>query len=257
MDFFAELSITGCDPGADAEASAKTIAHHEVTHLKPAQRPADLRSYYDRFVEALGTPVDIAEDYAAGGAPTGERWAEIRFDADIDNEVAFRYSSNAQPLHTDESYVSSPAGIMLFYCVHRAPSGGETIYVSGRQLVDWLGSTEPELLHRLRATDVRYAKASDYKHRPIIVIDDDGRVDLNYNYFCADPDQSAEARRLNERFHQLLGDEIPTELVQDVGLDPGEAVAWHDDRVLHGRRAFAATKTDDRLIWKTGVVLDA
>lgn len=255
MGFFAEINITGSDPKRDAESARPTIASHEVTYLKPDTNPDELRSYYDAFVEALGTPIDIAEDFSAGGKPTGERWAEIRFRDDVDNDVAFRHSSNAQPLHTDESYVSSPAGVMLFYCVHRASAGGETYYVSGGELVDWLDRREPELLQQLCTVDVRFSKAGDFKHRPIIVVDDDHSVDLNYNYFCAEPGQSEKALALNERFHEFLEAELPSELVRDVGLKPGEAVAWRDDRVLHGRRAFEATKTDDRLIWKTGVVL--
>ena len=256
MEFTTEIWLTGTDPASDAATAAAPVRRHEVTHLKMRDEPVDLRAYYDAFVEALGTPVDIAEDYANGGRPTGQRWSDIRYDADIDDMVAFRHSKNAQPLHTDESYVSSPAGVMLFYCVNRAPSGGETVYVSGRRLVDHLRVAEPDLLDELLTVDVCYRKADDFKHRPIVTLTDDGRVDLNFNYFCAEPSQDERALALNERFHRWLEDELPAELTLPIALDRGDAVAWHDDVVLHGRNAFHAVATGDRLIWKTGVVLE-
>ena len=125
LRFKTELHLSGSDPGHDAAIAGPAMDNHEVVRMTPDTRPTDLRRYYDDFVEALGTPIDIAEDYATGGAPTGERWSEIRYDADIPDLAAFRHSKNAQPFHTDESYVSSPVGIMLFYCVNAAPAGGE------------------------------------------------------------------------------------------------------------------------------------
>lgn len=255
LNFKTTVTLSGVDPAADAAAAIEPLRTHEVTYFTVDGAPDDLRRYYDAFVEALGTPVDIAEDYAQDGAPTGERWSEIQYRQDVPDNVAFRHSKNAQPFHTDESYVSSPAGIMLFYCVNAAPEGGETNYISGRELVDHLAEADPELLHALQTVDVTYAKAADRKHRPILVIDENDNVDLNFNYYCADPDQDEAALKLNQRFFDFLQTELPEDLVFPVGLQPGEAVAWRDDRVLHGRNSFTASQTGDRLIWKTGVVL--
>ena len=257
LRFAAEVVLSGTDPVEDAKLLNPTLRSHEVVRMRVAEAPSDFRQYYDTLVEALGTPIAIAEDYATGGAPTGDRWAEIRYDADIPDLVAFRHSKNAHPYHTDESYVSSPAGIMLFYCENAAPSGGETNYVSGRALVDHLSRHEPELLERLLSTDVRYEKAGDFKERPIVVIEDDGRVDLNFNYYCADPNQDADALALNQDFLDFVMERMPDDMVLSIGLQPGESAAWRDDRVLHGRNAFTAEKSNDRLIWKTGVVLPA
>lgn len=255
LAFATEVELSGTDPAADAVALTPALRTHEVVRMRMGATPDDFRSYYDELVEALGTPIDIAEDYAEGGAPTGERWAEIRYDADIPDMVAFRHSKNAQPYHTDESYVSSPAGIMLFYCENAAPEGGETNYVSGRALVDHLSEAEPEMLERLLTVNVRYEKAGDYKDRPIIVIDDEGRVDLNFNYYCADPDQDPAALELNQQFLDYVQNQLPPEIVLSIALKPGESAAWRDDRVLHGRNSFTAHQSNDRLIWKVGVVL--
>lgn len=257
MKFATEVLLTGENPVEDARTALPAISDHEVTHMKTGTAQSDLRRYFDQFVEALGTPVDIAEDYATGGKPTGERWSEICYRSDVPDDVAFRHSKNAQPLHTDESYVSSPAGIMLFYCDNAAPAGGETVFISGHRLVDVLRSQEPALLEQLQSTKVRYMKAGDFKFRPILLINDDGSVDLNFNYYCADPEQSPEALELNQRFFDFLQTDLPADAVMPVGLKRGEAVAWRDSLVLHGRNSFTAVETGDRLIWKTGVVLAA
>ncbi len=255
MKFATEVELSGTDPVGDARTLGPALLSHEVVRMSVVETPSDFRQYYDALVESLGTPIDIGEDYATGGAPNGERWAEIRYDADIPDMVAFRHSKNAHPYHTDEAYISSPAGIMLFYCQNAAPAGGETNYVSGRALVDHLSRTNPDLLDRLLSTKVRYEKAGDSRERPIIEIDDEGRVDLNFNFYCADPDQDPASLTLNQEFLDYVQGGLPEEMVLSVSLSPGESAAWRDDRVLHGRNSFTAHKTNDRFIWKTGVVL--
>lgn len=257
MQFKTSVTLSGSDVEADARQAAQPLRDHEVVYFSIDRSPNDLRAYYDAFVEALGTPVDIAEDYAKGGAPTGDRWSEIRYDAEIPDDVAFRHSKNAQPWHTDESYVSSPAGIMLFYGVNQAPSGGETNYVSGKSLVAALEADRPDLLEKLLTVHVRYQKAEDFKDRPILILDDAGNVDLNFNYYCAAAEQDEAALKLNQEFLDYLQADLPAEIMVSVPLGPGNAVSWRDDLVLHGRNAFEANKSGDRLIWKTGLILAA
>lgn len=260
MDSLGGKRYLNCDVASqDAEVVRRALTHEDVVHFgveKGFEDDASLRAFYDELVEAVGTPIDIAEDFREGGAPTGQRWSEIRYDRDVPDDVAFRYSKNAQPLHTDESYVSTGAGVMLFYCVTPARSGGETVFVSGTELVEYLRRHDPTLLSRLLATSVRYSKAHDWKQQPIVQLIDGGGVELNFNYYCADAEQSSEALQLNEDFHSFLEHELPQDLVQPVGLQRGEAVAWRDSAVLHGRNAFEATNSGDRFIWKTGILLN-
>ncbi len=257
MNFSTTAVLSGKSITDDADVARDAIRTHEVVRLSPTQTPDDLRSYYDALVEAIGTPVNIAEDYATGGAPTGERWSEIRYRSDIPDMAAFRHSKNAQPLHTDESYVSTSAGVMLFYCEAAAPAGGETTFISGARLVEFMAESEPELLERLRTIPVRFQKADDFKDRPILQTADDGSVDLNFNFFCLGADPTPEAEKLNQDFHDFLETRLPSELILPVGLAPGEGVTWRDDLVLHGRNAFQAEQTGDRTIWKTGLILPA
>ena len=56
-------------------------------------------------------------------------------------------------------------------------------------------------------------------------------------------------------FFELLRDELAPRS-RRVRLRPGESVVWDDSAVLHGRDAFAASRADERLLWKAGVRLD-
>ncbi|MEM7324837.1 MAG: TauD/TfdA family dioxygenase [Actinomycetota bacterium] len=253
--FVTRLRLTGVDAAHDAALARKALQDCEVLHMVLDEHPGETRAYYDRVVELVGTPMDAAEDYV-DGQPTGDRWSEIRYNSDVPDDVAFRHSKNAQPLHTDASYVSSPPQVMWFYCDNAAPSGGETVFVSGRSLVAELAESRPELFDRLINQVVTYEKAGDARTRPIIEIDDHEAVDLNFNYYCADAQQGTDGLSLNETFFRYLQQDLPRELVADIGLRPGDAVAWWDDRVLHGRNAFEAVQTGDRSIWKTGLYME-
>lgn len=255
VTFITKLRLTGTDALGDAAIARDALPGCEVLHMVLDRQPQDTRAYYDEVVELVGRPMEAGEDYV-DGQPTGSRWSEIRYNSSVPDDVAFRHSKNAQPLHTDASYVSSPPQVMWFYCENAAPSGGETIFVSGRELVDELGANQPALLTLLTAQEVTYEKAGDGRTRPIIEIARDQTVDLNFNYYCALGSQSREGLDLNEVFFHYLQEELPRELILDIGLRPGDAVAWWDHRVLHGRNAFEATRTGDRSIWKTGLHLD-
>lgn len=255
VTFTTELRLSGEDAAKDAALARAALFQCEVLHLVLDHQPAETRAYYDRVVELVGRPMDVGEDYV-DGQPTGGRWSEIRYSTAVPDDVAFRHSKNAQPLHTDASYVSSPPQVMWFYCDNAAPSGGETIFVSGRRLISELGESQPELLDRLVNQDVTYEKAGDERTRPIIKVSGDREVDLNFNYYCAFEDQGREGLDLNERFFRYIQEELPEELILEIALRPGDAVAWWDHRVLHGRNAFEASNTGDRSIWKTGLHFD-
>lgn len=252
-DYVADITFDAADLAAGAELFHKALLEHDVVRLRPQGDIGEFRAYYDRMVETIGEPVNIAEDYATGGAPTGARWSPIIYDTSVPDDVAFRHSKNAQPLHTDESYVSSEIGVMLFYCEQAAPKGGETVFVPGPLLLEYLSANEPELLERLTTVPVTYSKAADAKTRPIIEVGDDGKPTFNFNYYCIERDQDAAAVQLNQDFFDFCQERLPDELIHAVDLTPGEGVAWKDYLVLHGRNSFEASTTGDRTIWKTGI----
>jgi len=196
----------------------------------------------------------VGEDFTNQGAQTGEKWIEIRYDADIPDLAAYRHSKNAQPLHTDESYIANPADFMLFYCINKAEKGGETTFIDSTELVKFMEENVPDLLKKLTTTKVRYKKAGEQRTEYIIGYDDKGEIHFNFNFYCIDPDESDSNKQLNKDFFDFLQNYVVnSHMITGVSLNPGEGVLWWDELVLHGRTSYKASKTNDRFIWKTGM----
>ncbi|WP_052732832.1 TauD/TfdA family dioxygenase [Hymenobacter terrenus] len=233
---------------------AKVVHLRGLAEWLPA---AEWPSFYETLTEGTGHCLRLDEDFAQGSARTGHKWIEVRYDADIPDDAAYRFSKNAQPLHTDESYLSDPAEVMFMHCLVQAPAGGETTFVDADVLWQVLQTQNPALATRLLNRPVRFAKAGDFRHLPIIAQTPAG-LRLNWNYHCVDPAESPENHALAQEFRQFLLDHISnTPAETAIQLTPGEAVAWWDDQVLHGRRAFRAEATNDRFLLKSGFRLTA
>lgn len=248
------LELRSGDAEAVAAQVKEALSTTKVLKLVPEWHISDLRSFYDRLVELIGAPLEIGEDFKAGGKQTGERWLEIRYDHDIPDMAAYRHSKNAQPLHTDESYISSPADIMLFYSVNRARQGGATLFVDMTEMVPHLKASDSELYHSVTNEIITYRKSDQARSARIIDISNSANPIVNFNYYCIDPAESEYHKTINSRFFGYLRDYIfGSYMCTEVQLNPGEAVLWWDHFVLHGRNSFAAEKTNDRFIWKTGM----
>ncbi|GAA4353863.1 hypothetical protein GCM10023185_14850 [Hymenobacter saemangeumensis] len=256
MSFITTLTILPGQPlPAVAEALRAALGSAKVVYLRglAAHVPAgDWAAFYDELTEVTGQCLHLDEDYAQGSIRSGQKWIEVRYDAAIPDDAAYRFSKNAQPLHTDESYLSEPAEVMFMHCLVQAPEGGETTFVDADVLWQQLQAKSPDLATRLLNRPVRFAKAGDSRTLPIIA-DTPAGLRLNWNYHCVDPAESAEAHALAAEFRQFLLEHIsntPAEVA--LPLAPSEAVAWWDDQVLHGRRAFRAVATNDRFLLKSG-----
>jgi alpha-ketoglutarate-dependent taurine dioxygenase len=212
----------------------------------------DPRPFWDEVTESLGTSVLLAEDWRTG-RKIGEKWMEIRYDPTIPN--AYRHTSEAQPLHTDGSYLQDAPQIISFYCLKQAASGGETVFVDGPELVALLMDEDRGLFSDVTSIPVMFSKAGDSKTRPIVQLERD-LPRLTWNYFAVDAAQTPEVKDVAERFHRFLQERVVRQgRVRPVLLAPGEAVFFHDERVLHGRNGFVARRPDDRFLWKTGITL--
>lgn len=253
-NFLTTIESRSCNAGEVASEIKEALKTHKVVKLKLGYHVDNLREFYNNITDYLGKPHNIAEDFTKGGTQTGERWMEIRYDIDIPDILAYRHSKNGQPLHTDESYISNPCDIMVFYCVNKAINGGQTNFVDGIQLVERMKSIAPELLDKLSTTDACYEKAGNKRIEKIIDLSNSKQPAFNYNYYCISPNESAEVKSLNSEFLSFLETHVKGSYIEhSVQLLPGESVYWWDNYVLHGRNPFEANKSDDRLIWKTGV----
>jgi alpha-ketoglutarate-dependent taurine dioxygenase len=226
-----------------------------IVHVRGVGVRDDLFAFYDHVIEQVGTPVEIAEDATVGDREhqrTGQRWMEVRFDPAVPD--AYRHSANAQPLHTDGSYIPAFPSATFMFCVSAARQGGETVFLTGESLVDILDRRQPELLTRLVTQPIRHLRSGDQRTEPVVRWHEDGHPLLNWNYYCVDPNASEGVRELSEDlFAFLANDPEIGESVVSVNLQPGEAVVWKDDRLIHGRNAFLAENVSERFIWKCAV----
>lgn len=253
MEFITDVKLRTDNPLEAAKVVKEALAKYKVIKVIPEWYLGDLRAFYDVFVDNLGDPINIGEDFTKEGAQTHEKWLEIRYDADIPDLAAYRHSKNAQPLHTDESYISNPADVMMFYGINKAVNGGATTFIDSTVLLKYMEENAPDLLQRLKVTDVRYKKANEERTEKIIDFKEDGQVHFNYNYYCLDKDETEENKALNKEFFDFLQNFVAhSHMVEKVTLNPGEAVLWWDELVLHGRTSYEVEKTNDRFIWKTG-----
>lgn len=231
----------------DALGRSKLVV---TTGVEPS---ANSTIFWDQVSEQIGSPChQFQEDMT--GARTGEKWQEIRYNPDVQN--SYRYGKNAQPLHTDGSYMKNGPGVVFFFCIKAAPSGGATTFIDSEELVSSLRKGDPELLRDLERTSVHFSKASEHKTRPIISTDSEGLL-LTWNYYCVDATEPAFNKALAERFHQFLQQKIvAARRLTPVALRAGEAVFFKDERLLHGRDAFLAERHDDRFLLKSAFDLN-
>ena len=221
-----------------------------VTGVDPGR--VDLRAFYEAVQDGIGSPFRIGED-SGSGAPTGERWISIRYDPAMPDR--YRHTSVAQPLHTDYAYTVDNPELALMYCERRAPRGGESLFVDGDDVVRLLEARDPGLLADLRARDVHFFKGGRGKRDRILSADERGTL-VSWLRTCVHPDQPPAVRDVAERFSAFILRHVePSEHLVALALAPGDAVVWHDRRLLHGRAAFEAREHGDRLLWKSGIFL--
>ena len=221
----------------------------KVVHVTGLEPSVNQRDFYERVCDRIGLPI-LADDDATTGAKNGGRWTDVQYNQDL--ETYFRHSKTAQPLHTDSSYEDVSHDVVMLYCCRQAPEGGESVFLDSIDLIYHLNAKQPALLDALQSTSLRFQKGATYKTRPVIGYDARGPV-LTWNYYRARPERPHD-KALVEGLHAFLSDYV-------VGggrafvrrLEPGEAVFFKDERLLHGRNAFTARSNGDRLFWKAAI----
>ena len=228
--------------------------HNRVFVIRGDGLIGDVKQFYTDHFGQIGTPHVLAEDATIGGREaqrSGEIWMEVRYDPTIPD--AYRHSANAQPLHTDGSYIPSFPNATLMACVANAGIGGETTFIDGTDVIDALRSDQPELLRYLSQNPILHARSGD--ERTEFVIDQRGEKPLvNWNYYCLSKDLSDADRAATQDFFEFLQtNERIASATLSVKLNPGDAVTWKDREVLHGRNGFEATQHSERFLWKCAI----
>ncbi len=229
------------------------LARATVVHVVPRDPSSRGREFWDAVARYVGERTRLDEDPVTFRR-TGGEWLDVRFDSE--RRHTFRHSKTAQPLHTDGAYDPNAADVVFFFCERQAPTGGETLFLEGAELVEWLEREQPDLLDLLRAHPLTFGKGAGARRRAP-AIDACDPPSLCWNVFRVDAGD-AEAFAWVERFRRFLDERIVAAgRALELRLAPGEAVFFHDARALHGRRAFEASRRDDRLLWKGGLRLRA
>jgi alpha-ketoglutarate-dependent taurine dioxygenase len=251
-----EIPISSSNPakGFSSLQAAWEDPATKVIVLRATEKIADPRVFYDNHFGLIGTPAALAEDVTVGGRDeqrTGDIWMEVRYDPS--HPDAYRHSSNAQPLHTDGSYIPTFPNATLMACVANTGEGGETTFIDAKDVITALSAEDPNLLVALTNRPLPHARSGDRREEKVIVVKHD-EVLVNWNYYCVDPDIDQEGRAIADRFFEFLGTSSRIkDLTRPVKLMPGDAVTWKDRQVLHGRNGFVATKESERFIWKCAI----
>ncbi|MCB0539625.1 MAG: TauD/TfdA family dioxygenase, partial [Bacteroidetes bacterium] len=146
-------------------------------------------------------------------------------------------------LHTDYGYFSFEIFCSFFYCEKQAEFGGATTFIDVDTIVKILKQVNPQLLEHLQATKIHFGR----KDNPIahnedyILQKDEMGWKINWNYYRALEDKSN--NELVEGFKLFLYKHIEKsgELLS-LKLEEGDAVFFHDRRVLHGRNSFVGKR---------------
>ena len=202
------------------------LRDHRVVCVRAGNTAED---FWYNLAGRIGRLVGMDEDQNTGDK-TGKFWIDIRYDAQFPDQ--FLHSNTRQPLHTDGSYEANAPNISFFYCIQSATFGGATTFLDLAILRDCLHVERPWLLDRLESTPLRFFKGSDSKTSLILNGDK-----CNWNYY------RVEKCDLAEEFQNYLENRIINMgVLLGVRLQPGDAVFFHDQCVLHGRDAFIGNR---------------
>lgn len=159
------------------------------------------------------------------------------------NDLAYR-SIGLGP-HTDNPYRVPVPGIQLLHCLVNETTGGLSTLVDAVAVTDVLRQDDPSGFRLLTDTVVRFRFRDDdtelISHRPIVAIDHHGRVTgLHYSpRMDFVPLMSASDTRAYQRARSRLADLLNDPAFEvRFRLEPGEAMIFSNDRVLHGRTEF-------------------
>jgi len=234
-NFYKEVYYT--NNGNAAEELREALSNYKLIHYKGVPDTVDYKEYYGALVDQIGEVLHVDEDITTGNERSQERWTDVRYDKN--NDFTFRHANTRQPLHTDAAYTNFDQDINFLICMECAEIGGATTFIDSADLIAIMEKYEPELLNRLRTTEVSFGKGDNQRKLRRIIETDSNGTKLTWNYYRVMPDNKPEVLALCEDFHKFLETRIVAGGLQEaVILKKGETAFFHDDRMLHGRNAF-------------------
>lgn len=226
---------------------------HDDTALRDMLR--DLRS--KGFAVVRGVPTEDGEV---------ERTARrIAFLRETNFGVGFRVESKPEPnnvaytalelkAHCDLPNREMPPGIQFLHCHYAEAPGGESLLVDGFAAAERLRVADPDAFDILARTPIPFRFVDedwDIRWRaPTIGLDPDGDLaEVRYHDALTAPldapfEEMEALYGALDRFTGILRDPA---LELRFRMAPGDMIAFHNRRVLHGRGAFDPTKGGRKL----------
>lgn len=203
-------------------------------------KDVDLSNYYKTLAKYIGVPI-IYEENPITGEILHNEWTKIEY-LKGEEKNTYKHSNLYQPLHTDYGYFSFEIFCSFFYCEKQAAFGGATTFIDVDKVVETLSILDKNLFQNLCKTKINFGrKGNPVAHNTDYVLQkDDLGWKINWNYYRA---FNNENNNLVGEFKQFLDNHIEKsgELLE-LKLQPGEAVFFHDRRVLHGRNSFLGNR---------------
>lgn len=213
----------------------------KVVHLKNIPEDGDLMEIYTQITQNVGELIRRGEDFDKKEF-TKDQWLDVRYNPNLAD--VYRHSNTAQPLHTDGAYiVNFDYELVFLFCTEQADYGGATIFIDGDLLYELLQKYEPRLLSLLESEVVFFSKGTFGAKKAKIIDRDEKSLLLNWNFYRIAENNSDLVKKMTNDFQNFLQNNIVAGgLTTNITLQKGEAVFFHDRRVLHGRNAFLGNR---------------
>ncbi len=153
----------------------------------------------------------------------------------------------AIPKHTDQCYRHTPLGINFFHCLRTSGVGGESVLADAFEIARVLRETEPEAFELLCTVPIQFyryieGRAAYYTEACVISVDYLGEV-AGFRYSnrqsAAPLDLPAElVEPMHDAQRKLSALMRHPDFEIRFMLEPGDILAYDNQRVIHGRAAY-------------------
>ena len=162
-------------------------------------------------------------------------------------KVFFTDVPAAIPLHADQCYRHTPVGINFFHCLQTSGVGGETVLADTFEIARVLRETEPEAFRLLTTVPLQFyrfieGKAAYFSEACVISVDYLGEV-VGFRYSNRQttapldlPNELVEPMHDAQRALSALMRDKRFEI--QFLLEPGDILAYDNQRVVHGRTYY-------------------
>jgi len=222
---------------------------------------ADRRHFTPKWAadDAKRMEKELQEGRAAGGSTAAQiqekerqmapaDWWEISYQPD--KATSYAYSNTRQPLHCDNAWFADPAELNFFMMQKQAVEGGEGTFYRLSRLLEDLKKDDPALLGDRTPVKVPGKKGDEdfENHTEIIKLSPEPRIFWNY-YRTKKDDKDVD--RMCEAFFKYLEKQEATPSVERIRAVTGDCFCWHDQKMLHGRLSFKASRPKDRVVFQS------